>query len=123
MRGTLLGILCGLGAAAIWGGMYVVSDVVLEVIPPFLLLTTRIGLGIFTLWVATAHTKIKLTQKQILQITGAGLIGYGLSLGLQFVGTQRSTAANGALITSTTPAFVLLFAGWLLGERITPRIR
>ena len=49
-----------------------------------------------------------------------GTVGYGISLGLQFVGTKLSTAANGALVTSATPAFVLLFAYRLLGERITP---
>jgi drug/metabolite transporter (DMT)-like permease len=40
---------------------------------------------------------------------------------LQFLGTRLSTAANGSLVTSATPAFVLLFAWLLLGEQITPR--
>ena len=43
------GILYGLLAAAIWGGMYVVSDGVLRVIPPFTLLTIRLLLGVVTL--------------------------------------------------------------------------
>ena len=34
---------------------------------------------------------------------------------------SKSTASNGALVTSATPAFVLLFASWLLHERITAR--
>jgi drug/metabolite transporter (DMT)-like permease len=37
------------------------------------------------------------------------------------LGTKLSTAANGSLVTSATPAFVLLFAWILLGERITAR--
>jgi drug/metabolite transporter (DMT)-like permease len=49
------------------------------------------------------------------------VVGYGISLGFQFVGTNLSTAANGSLVTSTTPAFVLLFAALLLAERITLR--
>ena len=122
MRGSLIGILCGLGAAAIWGGMYVVSDVVLEVIPPFTLLTARLILGVLAAsMMAVRQGGVHFTRQQILQVMGAGLIGYGISLGLQFVGTRLSTAANGALLTSTTPAFVLLFAVWLLGENITPR--
>jgi drug/metabolite transporter (DMT)-like permease len=122
MRGSLVGILCGLGAAAIWGGMYVVSDVVLEIIPPFTLLSARLVLGVMATWAMVIWLGgFTFTRKQILQVMGAGLIGYGVSLGLQFVGTRLSTAANGALLTSTTPAFVLLFAVWLLGERITPR--
>ena len=43
----LPGLLSGLIAASIWGGMYVVSKVVLNVIPPFTLLSLRLILGIF----------------------------------------------------------------------------
>jgi drug/metabolite transporter (DMT)-like permease len=42
-------------------------------------------------------------------------------LGLQFTGTHLSNASNGALVTSATPAFVVPFAAWLLGERLTAR--
>ena len=42
---TVWGFLSGLTAAAIWGGMYVVSKVVMSVIPPFSLIVTRLVLG------------------------------------------------------------------------------
>ena len=42
---TLTGIFAGLAAASIWGGMYVVSKIVLEIIPPFALLTIRYVIG------------------------------------------------------------------------------
>ena len=59
---SFLGLLAGLGAAAIWGGMYVVSKVVLEVIPPFALLSTRLILGILTLSLVIAlRPKLSLT--------------------------------------------------------------
>jgi drug/metabolite transporter (DMT)-like permease len=116
----LIGILCGLGAAAIWGGMYVVSKVVLDVIPPFTLLTIRLILGIAVLWVIIARQGgIGFNRSQYLAAIGVGLVGYGVSVGLQFVGTRLSTASNGALVTSATPAFVLPFAAWLLREKIT----
>lgn len=122
MSRTLVGILCGLGAASIWGGMYVVSKVVLEIIPPFTLVTLRLVLGAATLAVILMMGGFpKLSKSQIYQVLGVGFIGYGISLSLQFLGTRLSTAANGSLVTSATPAFVLLFAWWLLGERITPR--
>ncbi|MBI3942867.1 MAG: hypothetical protein HY326_07625 [Chloroflexi bacterium] len=41
----------------------------------------------------------------------AGAIGYSLSIIGQFSGTYLSTAANGALVTSAAPAFIVLFAG------------
>lgn len=116
------GILSGLTAAAIWGGMYVVSKVVMAVIPPFSLIVTRLALGILTLAIIVLLRKSRnVTRQQFWQIFGVGLVGYGISLGFQFVGTNLSTAANGSLVTSTTPAFVLLFAALLLAERITLR--
>ena len=118
----LAGLLAGLGASSIWGGMYVVSKVVLEVIPPFALLTTRLVLGILSLAVVIAlRSKTAMTARQAWSIFGVGFIGYGVSLGFQFVGTKLSTASNGALVTSATPAFILLFAPLLLGEKTTPR--
>src|SRR5215813_13712794 len=122
MNRTLVGILCGLGAASIWGGMYVVSKVVLEIIPPFSLVTLRLILGAISLAVVLLFRGLpNISGRQIWQVLGVGLVGYGISLSLQFLGTKLSTAANGSLVTSATPAFVLLFAWLLLKEKITAR--
>jgi drug/metabolite transporter (DMT)-like permease len=122
MNKTIIGLLCGLGAASIWGGMYVVSKVVLEIIPPFSLVTLRLVLGTLTLgMVLMLRGFHKISRQQCLQVLGVGFIGYGVSLSLQFLGTKLSTAANGSLVTSATPAFVLLFAWILLKEKITTR--
>ncbi len=115
-----LGLLAGLIAASIWGGMYVVSKVVLDIVPPFPLLTTRLIFGALTLLPFVIYNRgINFTRKQWGQVLGVGFIGYGISLAFQFIGTRLSTAANGSLVTSATPAFVLLFAAWILGERVT----
>lgn len=115
---TLPGLLAGLSAAAIWGGMYVVSKVVLEVIPPFSLVTLRLILGILSLGIVILlRPRAQLTNKQIWQIFLVGFVGYGVSLEFQFLGTKLSTASNGSLVTSATPAFILLFAPFLLGEK------
>lgn len=120
MNKRLVGILCGLGAASIWGGMYVVSKVVLEIIPPFLLVSIRLILGALTLILILALRGFpKLTRQELVQVLGVGFVGYGVSLSLQFLGTKLSTAANGSLVTSATPAFVLVFAWLLLNEKIT----
>lgn len=122
MNTRLIGLISGLSAASIWGGMYVVSKVVLEVIPPFSLLATRLILGTATLGVVMLFSrKSRLTPRQMRDSFLVGVVGYGISLGFQFVGTKLSTASNGALVTSATPAFVLLFAPRLLGERATWR--
>jgi drug/metabolite transporter (DMT)-like permease len=120
---TLAGLFAGLAAASIWGGMYVVSKIVLEVIPPFALLTIRLVMGAMALGVVIYFRKNKsaITKEFFWKSALVGFVGYGISLGFQFVGTKLSTASNGSLVTSATPAFVLLFAPFLLGERSTPR--
>ncbi|NJC97104.1 MAG: EamA family transporter [Anaerolineales bacterium] len=122
MNKTIIGLASGLSAASIWGGMYVVSKVVLDVIPPFALLALRLILGALVLGIFIALRKgVQFTRKQFRDSFLVGIVGYGISLGFQFVGTKLSTASNGALVTSATPAFVLLFAPFLLNERSTPR--
>jgi drug/metabolite transporter (DMT)-like permease len=102
--------------------MYVVSKVVLEVIPPFALLTTRLVLGFVALWLVIAwRGGFKLAARQFWRAFSVGVVGYGISLGFQFVGTKLSTAANGSLVTSATPALVLPFAFFLLKEPVTTR--
>ena len=120
---TLAGLFAGLAAASIWGGMYVVSKVVLEVIPPFVLLAIRLAMGAMALGIAIYFRKNKttITKEFLWKSVLVGFVGYGISLGFQFVGTKLSTASNGSLVTSATPAFVLIFAPFLLGERTTTR--
>ncbi|MFZ1041933.1 MAG: DMT family transporter [Anaerolineales bacterium] len=118
----LPGLLSGLAAASIWGGMYVVSKVVLNVIPPFTLLTMRLVLGILSLGIVIVlRPKARIKTLDTWKIFLVGFVGYGVSLGFQFVGTKLSTASNGALVTSATPAFILIFAPFLLAEKTTTR--
>jgi drug/metabolite transporter (DMT)-like permease len=124
MTDSVRGAIYGIMAAAIWGGMYVVSDAVLPIIPPFTLLTIRLILGSMVLggllWRQSDTLRIP-TGKEILQLLGVGLLGFGISVGAQFVGTDQSTAVNGALVTSASPAFILLFAALILHEHLTVR--
>jgi drug/metabolite transporter (DMT)-like permease len=110
-------------AASIWGGMYVVSKMVLAIIPPLELVWLRYLVALFTLVICGFATgqSWKLQRKDILLISFIGLIGYFISIWAQFAGTQLSSAQMGAMITSATPAFMVLFARVLLKERITPR--
>jgi drug/metabolite transporter (DMT)-like permease len=116
------GIFYGLLAAAIWGGMYIVSDLVLPIVPPFLLLTIRLMLGaiVLALLVYTRRSQLRRPSRvELFHLMGVGFLGFGISVGAQFVGTDESTAVNGALITSAAPAFILVFAARLLKEQLT----
>jgi drug/metabolite transporter (DMT)-like permease len=120
MSKSALGTASGLAAAGIWGGMYVVSKVLLDIIPPFTLIACRLLLGSLTLAAVMAWRHRTLHWgTHLWQIFGVGIIGYGISLGFQFVGTKLSTAANGSLVTCATPMFVLPIAWVILHERIT----
>lgn len=115
-RGAIYGLL----AAAIWGGMYVVSDVVLKTIPPFTLLTLRLLLGLAVLALLLWRSRLELPlARERWPLLAVGLLGFGVSVGAQFVGTDKSTAVNGALITTASPAFILVFAWLILRERLT----
>jgi drug/metabolite transporter (DMT)-like permease len=116
-----LGAVYGILAASIWGGMYIVSDIVLETIPPFSLLVIRLVMGMIVLWVWRVRQMPLPARTDLLRLLGVGMVGFGVSVGAQFVGTDYSTAVNGALITSASPAFILAFAVPVLGERLTGR--
>ncbi len=118
--GLWRGALYGITAASIWGSMYVVSDLVLLVVPPFCLLTLRIVLGLAVLLPLSWRQGHSLPSgRSLRRLLGVGIVGLGVSLGSQFLGTDLSTAVNGALVTSASPAFVVLFAVLLLRERLT----
>src|SRR5512139_4065773 len=122
MNRRMAGALSGLIAASIWGGMYVVSDAVLDVVPPATLVLTRYVIALPVLWFAArmSHTRgIQRADWPKLALTA--FVGFGVSLLAQFAGTKLSTAAAGALITSATPAFIILFAWWILHERASGR--
>ena len=120
MSQKTFGLLAGLAAASIWGGMYVVSKIVLDIIPPFALVSLRLILGAACLFVILVVQKgLRASAAQRTTAVLVGLVGYGISLGLQFVGTRMSTAANASLVTSASPVFIFLFGAWILRENIT----
>ena len=121
MNRRLLGAVSALTAASIWGGMYVVTDVVLEVIPPATLLVVRYVLALLLLIPAFAIKRDRgIPRRDWPEIALVGFVGFGVSLLAQFGGTSLSTAAAGAVITSATPAFIILFAWPLLREVPSP---
>lgn len=110
-------------AASIWGGMYVVSKFVLEVIQPLELVWLRYLVALVTLASVgfATHQSWHIRKRDMPLVFSIGLIGYFVSIWAQFAGTQLSTAQMGAVITSATPAFMVLFARVLLNETITFR--
>ncbi|MEN6461314.1 MAG: EamA family transporter [Syntrophomonas sp.] len=127
MRNTVLGAICLSLAASIWGGMYVVSKYILEFIPPFTLIWLRYIIAFVFLYVILKIVQNKtgactrLRKKDWLLLAWIGFIGYFVSIACQFIGTKLSDAHTGALITSATPAFIVIFARFVLKETLTIR--
>lgn len=116
----LIGFLYLAIAASIWGGMYVVTKYVLAYIPPLTLLVMRLAIaGVIFGGLAVWRRELRVAKQDRRLLASLGLIGFTLSLGFQFWGTKLSSAHNGGLITSASPAFIVLFAFWLLKERLS----
>lgn len=121
MRNLVIGAIFLSLAASIWGAMYVVVKVVVEVVPPLELVWMRyliavIALGIIGIMMRQSW---KIAKKDWLIIFLVGLIGNTISIVTQEMGTMLSTAQMGAIITATTPAFMVVFARLILKENIT----
>ena len=110
-------------AASIWGGMYVVSKEVLDTIPPMALVWLRYAIALAALGAVGLVTRRswRIRLRDVPLILTIGIIGYAISVWAQFLGTKLSSAQMGAVITSATPAFMVLFARIILGEKITLR--
>jgi drug/metabolite transporter (DMT)-like permease len=121
MKKTLLGSLYLSLAASIWGGMYVVVKVVVDTVPPLELVWLRYMIAIIALVIIGTITKQswRIDKRDWLLIFMIGLIGNTISIVAQEIGTMLSTAQMGAIITATTPAFMVVFARFILKEKIT----
>ena len=119
---NLLGAACALLAAAIWGGVFVVSKYVLDYVPPVTLVAVRYAVALAVLWPILARSGHKpVSRSDLPELAAIGFVGFGVSIVAQFAGTRLSSAANGALITTATPALVVLFAYLILGEALSRR--
>ena len=98
-------------AAALWGGMYVVSRLTFDAIPPITLGLLRLLIGVAVL--ALVLRRIPRLRDPRLAGLGALLAG---TLMLQFWGTYLAGAAAGSLLTMLTPVFVAVLAPLVLKE-------
>ncbi|HEX9035711.1 MAG TPA: EamA family transporter [Ktedonobacterales bacterium] len=108
-------------AAGLWGLMYVVSRYALAQVPALPLVIMRIVISLAVLAPFAIRARFwRVTWRQLWRLALIGLAGYTASLSLQFIGTALTSASLGSLITSASPALVVLFAA-IGGERPTRR--
>lgn len=120
MKNTLLGSIYLALAASIWGGMYVVVKVVVAAIPPLELVWIRYVIAILALVIIglIKRQSWRINKRHIPLIVAIGVIGNAISIVTQEYGTMLSSAQMGAIITSSTPAFMVIFARLILKEKL-----
>jgi drug/metabolite transporter (DMT)-like permease len=96
--------------------MYVVSAATFDAIPPLTLGVLRLVVGVAVLAVVF-RGRLGLAPAPKGRIVAAGAV-VAVTMVMQFVGTSLTGGAEGALLTTTTPAFVLVFGVLLEGERV-----
>lgn len=93
-------------AATLWGGMYVISKWGFDAIPPVTLAFLRVVLGAAALLVVVrfVYPRRSFSRRDW---RGFAVLGVWVTVTMvtQFVGTQLTTASQGALITVLTPVF------------------
>ncbi len=102
--------------------MYIVSKWGFDAIPPVTLAFLRVALGAATLLgVVRFVYPTRAFSRQ--DWTGFGFLGVWVAVTMvtQFVGTDLTTASEGALITVLTPIFTLVFGVVVLDETLTRR--
>ncbi|MFO8114953.1 MAG: DMT family transporter [Halorubrum sp.] len=111
--------LAPLAAAALWGGMYVVSKWGFALIPPVTLGFLRVALGAAALWLVVAG-RGGAAPTRAEWPTFVALGGWvTLTVATQFVGTGLTNASQGSLLTVLTPVFTVALGALVLGERVT----
>ena len=106
-------------AAALWGGMYVVSAETFAAIPPATLGLLRLALGVAALAAFAALRGESLGWAKVPKgaVLRAG-VAVAASILLQFAGTALTSAVEGSVVTMATPVFVLIFGRLLEGIRV-----
>lgn len=114
-----------LAAAALWGGMYVLSKWSFALVPPVTLGFFRVALGAGALWLGrrVARRRARDPTDRPTRDDWPAFLGLGgwvtLTIVAQFLGTELTNASQGSLLTVLTPIFVVVLGSALLGERVT----
>lgn len=108
-------------SACIWGGMFVVVKMIVGEIHPIQLVWLRylIAMIFLVAFSLLKREKWQINWHDLKLIFLIGIIGNTISIVTQETGTWLSSAQTGAVITSATPTFMVIFAWLILKEKLT----
>lgn len=108
----------------LWGGSFFFISVAVSELPPFTLVTMRVGLAAVTLWLVLLVSGYPIPKSSEVwrAFVMMGLLGNALPFSLIAWGQTHIGAGLASIINATTPIFTILIAGaFLSDEHITPR--
>ena len=107
-----------------WSGNYIVAKIVFREIPAMIVMCLRTMVaGVLMIpvyWNQTRRTRVVWTRRQFALVFALGLIGITGNQFFWTLGVSRTTVLHSSMIMATTPLFVLLLAGLMRLEQITP---
>jgi len=106
-------------AAACWGVGAIMSKYALNQVPPLTLLIVQLFVSVALLWIATLAQGIRIRcTRDTLHLALIGVLNPGLAYLLSLIGLSRTTASMSALLWAAEPVAIIVFAWFLLGERL-----
>jgi len=115
-------IIALVGLSILWGGSFFFIEVLVKHLPPFTIVTARVGLAALALWGVVFALKIPIpkTREHWTALLIVGLINNALPFCLIVWGQTQISSGLASIFNATTPFFTVLVAGALLAdERIT----
>jgi len=106
----------------LWGGSFFFIEILVKHLPPFTIVTVRVGLAALALWGIVLMLKIPLpkTYRHWSALFIVGLLNNALPFSLIVWGQTQISSGLASIFNATTPFFTVLVAGALLAdERIT----
>ncbi len=113
--------LAGALAVVFWGASFAWVKVGLREFDPVALLALRFGIGTIVVWVwalGTARGRLGLRRGDAAALAGLGLLGVTVQQALQTAGILKGSASAAAWLSALAPAFIVLLAWPMLGERL-----
>jgi drug/metabolite transporter (DMT)-like permease len=114
-------IAAGSLAVLFWGASFVWIKAALRELEPITLLTLRFTIGSGVVWLLALRSprgRRGLRRSEVAPVAGLGLLGIAVHQGLQTAGMQTASASTAAWMASLAPAFIVLLAWPILGERV-----
>ena len=111
-----------IGLAALWGGVFFLSEIVLVAFPPLSQVAIRVSIAAAALWLALLARGMAPPRE--LGVWGAllllGLVNSAAPFSLIVYGQTHIEAGLASILNATTPVFAVIVAGLLLSdEKIT----